>query len=98
MDKIGNEEIRWRVNMQQAVQIAHTNIRSGDRHTSRRWHQQLPIVRRLRGRPRNRCMGRRYRNRTMSTLMIPMIVVSNWVNNRRMTVYIHSEPMAEEFD
>ena len=41
MDKIRNEEIRRRVNMQPAEQ---TRIRSGGGHMSRGWHQQLPRV------------------------------------------------------
>ena len=41
MDKIRNDEIRRRVNMQPAEQ---TRIRSGGGHMSRGWHQQLPRV------------------------------------------------------
>ena len=65
MDKIRNEEIRRRVNMQPAEQTANKNkIRTGGGHMSKEWHQPTapqskalviqPEGQRPRGRPQNR--------------------------------------------
>ena len=91
IDKIRNEEIRRRVNMQPAEQTANKNkIRSWS-HVKRRAPKALqrkalhPEGRRPRGRPRNRWeddVPRWYKE-----MGIPMTDVNNWVHERRPIVY-----------
>ena len=83
MDKIRNEEIRRRVNMQPAEQTANKN--------EIRWWSHIkalviqPEGRRPRGRP-----GNRWEDgvpRWCNDIGIPMTDVNNWVKERRPIVY-----------
>ena len=78
MDKIRNEEIRRRVNMQPAEQTANKN-------KIRWWSHIQPEGRRPRGRPRNRWKDDV--PRWYNDMGIPMTDVNNWVKERRPIVY-----------
>ena len=87
MDKIRNEEIRRRVNMQPAEQTANKNKikRIAPRAPQSKVLMIQPEGRRPRERPRNRWeddVPRWYKD-----MGIPMTDVNNWVNERRPIVY-----------
>ena len=103
MDKIRNEEIRRRVNMQPAQQTSN-KTRSGGGHTSKGWHQRLPRAKHSwssqkdddRGEGHEIAGKMMYRDGTMRW-------ESRWQtwttgSRRDVRLYIHSTPMAEEFD
>ena len=93
MDKIRNEEIRRRVNMQPAEQTAHKNTIRWWSHVKRMaptapQSKALvihPVGKRQRDRPRNRWeddVRKWYKE-----MRIPMTDVNNWVKDRRPIVY-----------
>ena len=93
MDKIRNEEIRRRVNMQPAEQTAN-KIRwwSHVKRMAPTAPQSKALVihpdgRRPRGRPRNRCEDDVVCPRWYKEIGIPMTDVNNWVKERRPIVY-----------
>ena len=99
MEKVRNEEIRRRVDMQPAEQT-----RSGVDHTSRGWHQRLPRLKHSWSSPlqkttkgkATKSLGRRCTEMVQCDWNPDDMSTTGWWTDVRL--YIHSTPMAENFD